>query len=71
MYKAMCRPIFLGNSLQLLCHFGIMESELNRSVSEKMSMRAEMTFLKVNGKSEMELNGRSQIKHFLTRSNNG
>jgi hypothetical protein len=42
-----------GSLLKLRCHFATMEPELNRSVSEKMSMRAEMPFLKVNGKSEI------------------
>jgi hypothetical protein len=50
--NAMCRPICLGNSLKLQCHFGIVESELIRSITEKMSKQAEMSFMKSNGESE-------------------
>ncbi len=49
MYSATCRPIFFGNSLKLRCHFVTIEPELNRSVSEKMSKRAEIPFLNVKG----------------------
>ena len=42
--NATWRPEFLGNSLKLRCHFGVMEPESNRSLSEKMSKRAEMPF---------------------------
>jgi len=53
MYNATWRSVFFGNLPKLRCHSGIMEAALNKSVSEKMSICAEMPFLKVNGKSEM------------------
>jgi hypothetical protein len=44
---------FLGNSLKLRCSVGIIGLELCGSVSGKVSKRAEMPFMKLNGKSRL------------------
>ena len=44
---------FLGKSLKLGCSFDIIGLELYRSVSRKVSKRAEMPFVKLNGKSRV------------------
>jgi hypothetical protein len=55
MYHATVRPIFFGNLLKMRCDFGIMELEFNRSISEKKSIRAKIPFVKLNGKSEINM----------------
>ena len=46
---------FLGNSLKLRFSFGIIGLELYTSVLEKVSKRAQMPFMTLNGKSEIQV----------------
>ncbi len=41
--------------LKLRCNLGIIQLELYRSASKKVSKRAEMPFMKLNGKSQLDL----------------
>lgn len=45
---------FFRNSLKLRCGFGIIGREFNWSASGKVLKRAEMPFMKSNGKSELK-----------------
>ena len=46
---------FLGNSLKLRLGFGIIGLEFYWSASGKVSKRAELLFMKVNGKSRLRI----------------
>ena len=48
------RPILIGNLLKMRCDFGIMILEFSRSISEKMSVRAKIPFVKLNGKCQVK-----------------
>jgi hypothetical protein len=48
----MLRAEFVGKLLKSRCSYGIIELELYGTVSEKVWKRAEILFVKLNGKSE-------------------
>jgi len=45
---------FAGKLLKLRCSFGIIELELYRSVSRRVPKRAEISFMKSNGKCQLQ-----------------
>lgn len=53
-FNATWRGEFAGKLLKLRCSFGIIGLELYRSVSGRVSKRAEMPFMKSNGKCQLQ-----------------